>query len=421
MNFIYLPALLVFLIGVGIAAVLYFIITFLSNDLSKSKAVRDSARIVALGPIAGIVIGFAVIVSVRFIELENPLILPSYLKPPYLTLFVELVILAVSVRALGVVARKLIFDLMQAKESERLLIYGIYAIAALALVYIFLSSPISPTLAAGVWSVIGFGFGIIGTYLVTYVVNLVILRYGMALASRERGLKTVMTFIRRIIIGVIVLVGVAVSTFAAFPRAGAAIASLLVAAGFGSIVIGLALQSSLSNIFAGMVISTSQPFKLNDAVLFNDEWARIEDIKLTFTILRTWDNRRLVVPNQMFLTNSLVNYDMTDPTKLCIVYITITNESDLDKAIDIMNNEALKHKDYLKVEGIPIVHVMGFDESGVNLRLLSNAKDQPTNFQMSKDLNYSIRKAFIEAGIKIAYPRRQLIMDKDVVDREIKK
>ena len=208
----------------------------------------------------------------------------------------------------------------------------------------------------------------------------------------------------------------------AFPSVGAAIASVFLAAGFASIVIGLAAQTSLSNLIAGMVISTSQPFKIGDALSYANEWAWVEDIKLTFTVLRTWDNRRLVVPNQMFLNSTMINYDSVDSSKLCIVYVTITFESDLDKAIAILKDAAKKHPDFLPSGNLPVVHVMDLGDAngaspdanaspGISLRLLSRAKDQPTNFQMSKDILYTVKKAFDEGGIELAYPRRQIVVD----------
>ena len=219
------------------------------------------------------------------------------------------------------------------------------------------------------------------------------------------------TFVRRVVLAIVILVGVAAATFTSFPQAGGAIASIFIAAGFGSIVIGLAAQSTLSNIFAGMIISTAQPFKLDDAVLFQNEWCWVEDIRLTFTVLKTWDNRRLVVPNQMFLTNSLINYTLNDSSKLVIVYVQVPYDVDLDEAIELMKDEVRRHPSFVEVPGLPIVHVMEFNESGILLRLLGNAKDQPTNFQMSKDLLYSIRKAFLAHGIRISYPRREIVMN----------
>ncbi len=288
--------------------------------------------------------------------------------------------------------------------------------------YILLASPLGPRIATDVWSVINFLTGVFLTYLAVYVVNVAFKRYTATIELKGGSFKTTIQFLRRIALSIVAIVGVSIATFVNFPSLGAAIASIFVAAGFVSIVVGLAAQTSLSNIIAGVVISTSQPFKIGDALSYAGEWAWVEDIKLTFTILKTWDNRRLVVPNQMFLNSTMINYDEADSTKLCIVYVSITFESDLDKAIEILKDAARKHPDFLPQGDLPIVHVMDLggangvakepnSASGVSLRLLSRAKDQSTNFQMSKDLLYIIKQAFDANGIDLASPRRQVFMD----------
>jgi small-conductance mechanosensitive channel len=313
-------------------------------------------------------------------------------------------------------------NLIKAKEADKILVYSVYTAGLIALAYIVLSSPLSPVVTASIWAVLSFVTGLFMTYLVVYIVNVVFKRYSGVIENKEASLRTTLTFLRRLVLSIVALIGVAVATFASFPSVGVAVASLFLAAGFASIVIGLAAQTSLSNLIAGMVISTSQPFRVGDALSYANEWAWVEDIKLTFTILRTWDNRRLIVPNQMFLSSTMVNYDYADSSKLCIVYVTITFDSDLDKAIEILKDAAKKHPDFLPAGNLPVVHVMDLGDAngstpdanatpGIYLRLLSRAKDQPTNFQMSKDLLYEVKKKFDENGIDLAYPSRHIIMD----------
>ena len=154
------------------------------------------------------------------------------------------------------------------------------------------------------------------------------------------------------------------------------------------------------------------------------EWCWVEDVRLTFTVLKTWDKRRLVVPNQSFLNQPLVNYDLNDSSKLCVVFVTITYESDVDRAIEIMKEAARKHPDFLPEGNLPVVHLMDMGDAngtspnadvapGITLRLLSNAKDQPTNFQMSKDQLYAIRREIQKSGIRIAYQRREVLLRED--------
>lgn len=410
-------ALLGLVVAVVIGLTIFVLVRRELKRTTLAAPVRRAIHLVILGPVLSGMVGLALIEVVS----RSASYLPSFPNAGQIVLMIELVVLVITIRTVGVVSRDLMIHLTGMKMVDRVLVYGIYAMGLLGLAYVVLTSPASPVVVMGVWQFIGFVAGLSITYLVVYVVNVVTKRYGDALTGREPQLRTVVSFVRRLILAVVVLLGVAIATFTSFPAAGATVASLFVAAGFASIVIGMAAQSSLANIFAGMIVSTAQPFRIGDALSIMNEWAWVEDIRLSYTVLKTWDNRRLVIPNQLFLSQSLINYDMTDSSKLCVVYVTISFESDVDKAIEILKEAARRHPDFLPAGNLPVVHVMDIGDAngvsqdanaspGISLRLLSRAKDQPTNFQMSKDLLYTVRKEFVASGIKIASPRREVIM-----------
>ncbi|MEM4657662.1 MAG: mechanosensitive ion channel family protein [Candidatus Methanosuratincola sp.] len=261
---------------------------------------------------------------------------------------------------------------------------------------------------------LNFVIGISVTFIIAYLINRTLHIRIAKIVESNPSLATSYRFIRRLVLAIIIIIGVASATFAAFPELGASIASVFVAAGFASIVVGLAAQSTLSNIFAGMTISIFQPIRVNEAVMFRNEFCFVEDIKLMHTVLRTWDNRRLMVPNSMLQNEVIVNYARTDPSKLTPVLLSITYESDLNKAMQIMVEVAKRHPECLPVGDLPKVQVMEFGESGITLRLLSRAKDQPTSFGMARDLLREIKKEFDANGIVIAYPRRYLMVDPKV-------
>lgn len=377
-----------------------------------SAPIRASVVSVFHGPVVvAIAAGLLAIVEADFYA-TSPTAYPFFLEPAAVAVLLELVILwsvlAVAARA---VRRHVLVD---QHPSGRYLILGIYTSGLLALVLVLLSSPEVPRLTGGIWAVFGFVAGLIATYIVVHVINLVLDRYLKGLADRRPQLQTIYTFLRRLVLAVVVLVGVAAATYANFPEAAGTVTSLVLAAGFLSIVIGLAAQSTLANIVAGAMVSLAQPFEIGDAVVFpypNGDWCYVEDIRLTFTVLRTWDLRRLMVPNSMFQSGIVVNYTAVDPTMLVIVTLDITYESDADRAREIMAEEARQHPDFRPLGNLPVTHVMAFEDSGVQLRLLSAAKDQPTAFQMEKDLLASIRRRFQQSGIGLPYPTRRVILD----------
>lgn len=412
------------LTGIALGVLAYLVGRNIGRKKLKTEVGRHSLNLIVLGTISSSLIGAGILSSVIYFTTYHPTVLPDYLRPPFLKMFIELVILATTVTSFNAAIRKIVPKFSDLRAADRLLVYGIYALALPVIVFIIAYSPISPRIVAGSLSIVGLLFGYIATYLVAHVLNIVLRRFIGNIPNREKGLQTIFLFVRRIMVGIVVVIGVAASTFAAFPQAGVAVASIFVAAGFASIVVGLAAQSSLANIFAGIIISTSQPFNVNDALSYAGEWAWVEDIKLTFTVLKTWDNRRLVVPNQMFLNSTLINYDLVDSSKLCIVYVTITYDSDVDRATQIMIDAAKAHPDFFPAGNLPVVHLMDIGDAnssstdanatpGVYLRLLSRARDQSINFQMSKDLLYTIRKEFLKAGIKFAYPKRSVVLEKE--------
>jgi small conductance mechanosensitive channel len=419
LSFDYLP-IPFSLIGTSIACLLIFIISRkIIPKLHSRKVIRIALKSIMEGPVIVAVFSFGLLLSWRLSVGRITVPIPEVLRFSNLLLIVEIIILIVSIYAARRIIREAIPPKVKTPESGGMMIYSIYALGFLVFLYILLNSSISPNVTANVWSIIGFLTGITLTYLAVHLSNILFTHYSGAIESHARA---TIRFLRRLILAFVALVGVAVTTFANFPSLGAAVASLFVAAGFASIVVGLAAQGSISNIIAGFVISTSRPFKIGDALSYANEWAWVEDINLTFTILKTWDNRRLVVPNQMFLNSTVINYDGADSTKLCVVYVTITFESNLDKAIDILKEIANAHPDFLPADNLPVVHVMDLGDAnattpganaaaGISLRLLSRAKDQSTNFQMSKDILYSVKKAFEKNGIELAYPRRQIVID----------
>ncbi|MEN3063748.1 MAG: mechanosensitive ion channel family protein [Candidatus Methanosuratincola petrocarbonis] len=264
----------------------------------------------------------------------------------------------------------------------------------------------------GIWApFLNFAIGLSATLIIAYIINHTLSIRISKIVERNPSLATSYRFIRRLVLALIIIIGVASATFAAFPDLGASIASIFVAAGFASIVVGLAAQSTLSNIFAGMTISIFQPIRVDEAVVFNNEFCFVEDIKLMHTVLRTWDNRRLMVPNTMLQNEVIVNYTRNDPTKLTPILVSISYESDLNKAMQIMVDVAKRHPNCLPIGDLPKVQVMEFGDSGITLRLLSRAKDQPTSFEMARDLLREIKKEFDANGIEIPYPRRYLVID----------
>lgn len=155
------------------------------------------------------------------------------------------------------------------------------------------------------------------TWLVTGLVKVaerqVISRYGggdaeMTDADRHRRrVRTQTTVLRRLAIAIVVILGSAaiLMTFPAFSDIGT---TLFASAGVLSVVAGLAAQTSLGSVFAGLQIAFSDAIRVGDVVVLEEEWGRIEEITLTYVVVRLWDERRLVLPCTYFTATPFQNW-----------------------------------------------------------------------------------------------------------------
>lgn len=270
----------------------------------------------------------------------------------------------------------------------------------------------------------------IATSVISFIINNYMGRHIKIIIRENPDRETTFRLIHRLIIYFVYIIGATIVLTIIFPGLIGIIWSLAIGAGFLAIVIGLGAQKTIGNLLAGMNLTITRPIRVGDAVMIRGEFGFVEDITLRHTIIRIWDNRRMIIPNSVLDDEVIINYSLKDPTMLVPVFVQISYESDVDKAMKIMVDIAKKHPDCLPIGNLPNVVIMEFAESGILLRLLSRAKDQPTAFMMARDLLYQIKKEFDANGIEIPYPRRYLIIDKkkdkiskieDILDKSVEK
>lgn len=124
---------------------------------------------------------------------------------------------------------------------------------------------------------------------------------------QARRVKTQVVMLRRITVAVIILLAVAVMLMT-FPAVRAVGASLLASAGLAGVIAGLAAQSLLGNVFAGLQLAFSDALRLDDVVVVEGEWGRIEEITLSYVVVRIWDDRRMILPTSYFTTKPFQNW-----------------------------------------------------------------------------------------------------------------
>ncbi|MFH1234284.1 MAG: mechanosensitive ion channel family protein [Candidatus Diapherotrites archaeon] len=188
--------------------------------------------------------------------------------------------------------------------------------------------------------------------------------------------------------------------------------SVLAGAGFLAIVIGLAAQETISNVIAGILIAVYQPFRVGDRIEFQGKLGKVEDISLRHTVIRNWENKRLIVPNSFISKDTVINYSLGGDEKLQMtVKVPLACDADIDKARKIMLEELKKHKDFFqpKGKGAPSALVTEFRDCGYVLELFFWAKDFSAGFDMSCDLRESIKKRLDREGIGMLIPQRMIV------------
>jgi small-conductance mechanosensitive channel len=181
-------------------------------------------------------------------------------------------------------------------------------------------------------------------------------------------------------------------------------AGLLASAGVAGIVIGLAAQTTLSNLVAGVSVSFAQPIRLNDAVIFNDDWGVVEEISLMHTIIRTWDNRRIMVPNSILVNSVIENWTIKDPSLVGKVMLYVDYTCDVEK-VKFWVKEIVEQSQYSDSDKIAVVQIVDFTEKTMVLRILCKASDPPKAFQLRCEIREKIIKKFRQAGMPLPVVR----------------
>src|SRR6476469_605649 len=141
--------------------------------------------------------------------------------------------------------------------------------------------------------------------------------------------------LRRAITTVIIAVGL-FSALLVIPQVRGLAAGLLASSAVLGVIIGLASQQTLGNFIAGLLIATTQPVRIGDRVTYDDVSGVVEEIGLTYTFIRTGDQRRLVVPNSKLASDTIVNASIRSRETFAEVSVPVPLSADLDGAIDAL-------------------------------------------------------------------------------------
>ncbi len=227
--------------------------------------------------------------------------------------------------------------------------------------------------------------------------------------------QTRYVFFKHVVTAVIYILATILIIYS-IPRFRTLAVSLFAGAGIIAAIIGFASQAAFSNIISGVFMVISRPFKVGDTIEVGTNLTGVvEDITLRHTVIRNYENKRIVIPNSKISSETIINFNLYDEMVRRYVDFSVDYTCDIDMVMKIMQEECEKHPlciDTRTAEelqnGSPKVPVrlIGFGESEMRFRAYPCAANNANAFDMHTDLNVTIKKRFDQEGVSIPFPQR---------------
>lgn len=234
----------------------------------------------------------------------------------------------------------------------------------------------------------------IGVIASNYIYNVVI-----KILSKYNIDKTVSQFIANFVrILIVVMMGVL-----ALGKLGISIAPFIAALGALSLTAGLALQGSVSNFAAGIVLILTKPFKIGDTITIHNIYGVVKEIKLAATFLVNEDKELISIPNKFMIGDILIN---SYSCRVVEGSVGVSYESDIENVIRVIENVLLLNE-YVDTSHEAIIGIEKFNESSIDIGYRYWVESKRF-FKTQYEVNLEIRKAFQKESIFIAFPQREI-------------
>ena len=226
---------------------------------------------------------------------------------------------------------------------------------------------------------------------------------------RARKFATQFRIIERILVFVIIFVAIsaALMTFESIRKLGV---SLFASAGVAGIILGLAAQKGIGTILAGFQIAITQPIRIDDVVIVEGEWGWIEEITLTYVVVKIWDLRRLVLPTTYFMETPFENWTRNSAEILGTVFIYADYMVPVDKLREELSRVLAKTDLWDGI--VSNIQVTDAKEHSLEMRILVSAVDSPTAW----DLRVYVREKmidFLQKNYPDSLPRTRIDLSKE--------
>jgi small-conductance mechanosensitive channel len=199
----------------------------------------------------------------------------------------------------------------------------------------------------------------------------------------------------------------------ALPAVGIDLTVLSVFGGALGVGLGFGLQKVASNYISGFIILLDRSVRIGDLVTVDKQYGEVSQINTRYTLLRSLDGTESIVPNEMLISQTVVNHSLSKPSVRVALPIQVSYDTDLEQAEALMLEAAHDQKRVIfdDPENLPRVYLKEFADNGILLELAVWIRD-PTEGQnnLRSDINWAIWRRFKAAGIEIPFPQRVVHM-----------
>ncbi len=241
---------------------------------------------------------------------------------------------------------------------------------------------------------------VVTVFIFSRLFNRLLLRRILDRFQIERGIQYNMVRVGHYII-------MAVGVIFALQFVGIDFSGLAVVFGFLSVGIGFGLQNITSNFVSGIILLFERPIKVGDRVTVADIEGDVTAINMRATTIRSLNNITIIVPNQEFVSASVINWSHGDPTVRILVSVGVSYNSDLDTVIKALKEVADQHPKVLKSPQ-PDVVFRGFGDSSWDLDLRCWIAEPRGYYTIKSELNCAIVHVFRKYNVEIPFPQRDL-------------
>jgi small conductance mechanosensitive channel len=262
---------------------------------------------------------------------------------------------------------------------------------------------------------------ILSASLINFIVRYLVTNYFKRESPRINVDPTTFSFVKNAFSFLVVIVTV-ITVIYMIPSFKQIAITLFAGAGILAAIVGFASQAAFSNIINGVFLVIFKPFRIGDLIEIGKQSeyvGRVEDITLRHTIIKNFENKRIIIPNSVISNEIIVNRSIVDEKVIRYLDVMIGYTSDIDLAVSLIQEECINHPLFIDPrtheqkeanEDIVEVRVLRLAEYGIQLRAYVCGETSPESFVLVTDLYKIIKKRFDKEGIEIPLPYMNVIL-----------